>query len=50
MTLNATLPQLLRRNAEQHAGRSALREKDLESLYLSPAARNVLESTAAGQN
>ena len=29
MTLNATLPQLLRRNAEQHAGRSALREKDL---------------------
>src|SRR5437764_13312800 len=29
MTLNATLPQLLRRNAEQHAGRPALREKDL---------------------
>ena len=29
MTLNATLPQLLRRNAEQHPARPALREKDL---------------------
>src|SRR5690349_4060426 len=29
MTVNATLPQLLRRNAEQHPARPALREKDL---------------------
>ena len=29
MTVHATLPQLLRRNAEQRADRPALREKDL---------------------
>ena len=28
----------------------ALRERDLESLYLSPAARSILESNPAGQN